>query len=85
VVKGFPLGTASRQAFIFRTIVPGALIFCATVLAYLPAIRGGFLWDDDAHVTKPELRSLHGLERIWCEAGATQQALSAVLQQAKGR
>ena len=53
--------------------MPGALVFCATILAYLPAVRGGFLWDDDAHVTKAELRSLHGLERIWGEAGATQQ------------
>jgi hypothetical protein len=43
------------------------------VLAYLPAVRGGFVWDDDAHVTKAELRSLHGLDRIWFEAGATQQ------------
>src|SRR6185436_4612115 len=32
-----------------------------------------FVWDDDAHVTRPELRSLHGLGRIWLEVGATQQ------------
>jgi tetratricopeptide (TPR) repeat protein len=31
------------------------------------------LWDDDAHVTKPTLRALHGLWRIWFEIGATQQ------------
>lgn len=31
------------------------------------------LWDDDAHVTKPALQSLRGLERIWLEPGATQQ------------
>ena len=43
------------------------------LLAYLPAIQGGFLWDDNAHVTKPELRSLAGLARIWFEPGATQQ------------
>ena len=40
---------------------------------YLPALGGGFLWDDDAHVTKAGLRSLHGLWRIWFEPGATQQ------------
>ncbi len=31
------------------------------------------IWDDDAHLTKPELRSLEGLARIWTQPGATQQ------------
>jgi tetratricopeptide (TPR) repeat protein len=53
--------------------VPGALIFCVTLLAYLPAIRGGFLWDDNAHVTRAELQSVDGLRRIWFEVTATQQ------------
>jgi len=50
-----------------------ALIFGATLLAYSPVFQGGFIWDDAGHVTRPELRSLHGLERIWFEVGATQQ------------
>jgi len=50
-----------------------ALIFCATLVAYFPAIGAGFIWDDDGHVTKPALRTLHGLGRIWFEPGATQQ------------
>ena len=29
----------------------GLAVLC--VLAYYPAIHGGFLWDDNAHVTKP--------------------------------
>ena len=41
--------------------------------AYWPALHGGFVWDDDAHVTRPELRSVAGLVRIWSEPGATQQ------------
>lgn len=45
----------------------------ALLLAYWPALNGGMLWDDDAHVTKPELRSAEGLLRIWTEPGATQQ------------
>jgi tetratricopeptide (TPR) repeat protein len=49
------------------------LLLAALLLAYFPALRGGFLWDDDAHVTRPELRSLHGLWRIWSDVGATQQ------------
>ena len=50
-----------------------ALLLAATLAAYAPALTGSLLWDDDAHVTKPALRSLHGLWRIWFEAGATQQ------------
>jgi len=49
------------------------LILGLVVVAYLPALTGGMLWDDDAHVTKLSLRSLHGLWRIWFEVGATQQ------------
>lgn len=36
-------------------------------------MRGGFIWDDDAHVTRPGLRSAGGLLRIWFDVGATQQ------------
>lgn len=48
-------------------------IAAATAIAYFPAATGGFIWDDDAHVTRHELRSLEGLGRIWFEVGATQQ------------
>ena len=50
-----------------------ASILCATLVAYLPALRGGLLWDDSSHVTRPDLQSLHGLWRIWFDLGATQQ------------
>ena len=45
----------------------------ATLLAYWPALGGGLIWDDAAHVTRPELGSLNGLARIWFQLGATQQ------------
>ena len=48
-------------------------LIAAVIVAYSPALEGGFLWDDDAHVTGPELRSLAGLWRIWTDPGATQQ------------
>jgi protein O-mannosyl-transferase len=56
-----------------RILLALGLVLLATVLAYLPAMSGGLLWDDEAHVTKPVLRSLTGLYRIWLELGATQQ------------
>ena len=57
----------------FRDAAGWALIFCATLIAYLPALRGGLLWDDAAHLTRPDLQSFHGLWRIWFDLGATQQ------------
>ena len=44
-----------------------------TLLAYQPAWHGGLLWDDDAHVGAPELRTLDGLRRIWLVPRTTQQ------------
>ncbi len=50
-----------------------AAIFSATFLAYLPALRGSLVWDDDNHLTQPDLQTFHGLWRIWFELGATHQ------------
>ena len=55
-----------------RALLLSALVV-ATFLAYRPAWNGALLWDDAAHVTRPHLRSLGGLARIWLEPGATQQ------------
>jgi protein O-mannosyl-transferase len=44
-----------------------------TFFAYQPAWTGQPVWDDAAHLTAPELRSLEGLRRIWADPGATQQ------------
>lgn len=50
-----------------------AAIAAAAFVAYFPALRGTMLWDDDAHITRLDLRSLEGLWRIWTVPGATQQ------------
>jgi tetratricopeptide (TPR) repeat protein len=49
------------------------VLVAAVLAAYGGVWRTGFVWDDDAHVTRPALRTLHGLWRIWSEPGATQQ------------
>jgi len=49
------------------------ILAVVTMLAYQPAWHGGPLWDDDANITRPELRSLDGLRRIWFEPRTTQQ------------
>jgi tetratricopeptide (TPR) repeat protein len=41
-------------------------IVALTLLVYIPAMGGGFLWDDDWLLTdNPHLRNLNGLARIW--------------------
>ena len=50
-----------------------ALLFGLLLFVYLPALQGGFLWDDDAHITRPTLQSFSGLWSIWFKPGATQQ------------
>lgn len=70
------LGATAESAGAKRPLLRLAVAFCVLALlglVYLPALRGGLLWDDAAHVTSPELRSLQGLVRIWTELGATQQ------------
>ncbi len=53
--------------------VMAALIFGLALACYWPALRGGMLWDDAAHMTRPDLRSWSGLGLIWFKQGATQQ------------
>lgn len=46
----------------------------ATLAAYVPAVRCGYVWDDDVYVTdNPLLHDLDGLRRIWFDIGATVQ------------
>jgi len=68
----FPPKTNS-SALSLRDAGTWALLVLATLAAYLPALRGGLLWDDNMHVTRQDLQSLHGLWRIWFDLGATQQ------------
>jgi protein O-mannosyl-transferase len=62
----------SNRTRIHRWLLLLALVV-AVFVAYQPAWRGELLWDDDVHITKPELRSLEGLGRIWFDVGATLQ------------
>ncbi|HLX68371.1 MAG TPA: tetratricopeptide repeat protein [Verrucomicrobiae bacterium] len=50
------------------------LLVAVTLVAYLPALRNGFVWDDIDYVTgNPLLHSLKGLWQIWFMPGATPQ------------
>ncbi len=73
VKKMPPVRTARPHHFSPPDAAIWASIFCATLIAYWPSLRGGLVWDDASHVTSPALESLHGLWRIWFDLHATQQ------------
>ena len=56
-----------------RDWIFGLALIVVTLAAYQPAWNGKPIWDDEGHITVPELRSFHGLARIWTQPGATQQ------------
>ena len=53
----------------------GALIVLLVFLAYLPALRGGFIWDDDSWTTSKTgwLQDPSGLRLIWFQPKILQQ------------
>ena len=62
------LGASRLRSWQLALLLLGLALGC-----YWPALRGGLLWDDQAHVTRPDLQSLAGLGRIWFDLRATQQ------------
>lgn len=51
-----------------------ALLVLLAVVAHLPALRGGFIWDDDLWITSNDLlRSVDGLVTIWTKPAETPQ------------
>ncbi|MEP7011179.1 MAG: tetratricopeptide repeat protein [Acidobacteriota bacterium] len=67
-------GASPSPAPAWRRALPAALLLAITLLAYLPVVRAGFIWDDDDYVTQNALlQQPGGLGRIWTEVGATPQ------------
>ena len=59
--------------FNFNDVSGWAMIFCATLAAYFPALHGSLLWDDNSHLTTP------GLSRstVFGESGSNWARLSS--------
>jgi tetratricopeptide (TPR) repeat protein len=66
------LSTVRPQArFVWPTCL---LIIAITLVAYIPAIRTTFIWDDDKYVTENKaVTQTDGLPRIWSQLRATPQ------------
>jgi protein O-mannosyl-transferase len=63
----------ARSKFSLASALPfslpagAALIVLAVLLVYLPALSGGFIWDDEQLVANNHLlKSPHGLYGLWC-------------------
>lgn len=55
----------------FRSAAPALTLVAAVTLAYAGSLRGGFLWDDDLHITaNPTIIGPLGLKDIWTSARA---------------
>lgn len=51
-----------------------ALLLAATVVAYIPVYRAGFIWDDNLYVTdNANLRALDGLRQMWGDPSKSPQ------------
>lgn len=49
-----------------RILLGSSFLFLIVVLAYLPAMRGGFIWDDEIMLTSnPAIKASDGLYTIW--------------------
>lgn len=57
-----------------RHVLAAVVLVAVIIAAYWPAMRGGFLWDDDDYVSNNQtLRSVEGLLSIWLQPSATPQ------------
>jgi tetratricopeptide (TPR) repeat protein len=55
-----------------KHIWPALLLISLTTLAYLPAMRGEFVFDDELYITEnPLIRARDGLRRFWLSTGFT--------------
>jgi tetratricopeptide (TPR) repeat protein len=60
-----------------QTAAAGALLVLLTIVAYAPAFRAGYIWDDDWYITENRnLRSAEGLRRIWFQMSRPHQIVT---------
>src|SRR5262245_801928 len=59
-------GAGTRDESTRTIVLGGAALVLLTLVAYLPALGAGFVWDDDFFVTRNgALRTVQGLRTIW--------------------
>lgn len=64
---------------VHRKLFLGLALVTAVVVAYLPALSAGFVWNDDTYLTEnPTLDGAQGLRQIWTDPKANEQYYPAV-------
>ena len=71
--SGQGAGAPAQESLSSKDWLAALLLVVTLLVAYYPALHGTPLWDDDGHLTRPELRTWAGLWRIWFDLAATQQ------------
>jgi protein O-mannosyl-transferase len=67
-------GVTSNAPARGRVALQILVLALVTLASYLPALPGGFIWDDDVYVAhNPHLRHAAGLREIWFDLKATPQ------------
>jgi len=60
------LSTDASRRVRWRGVAGGAALVVATFAAYFPALRSGYVWDDDQYLTGNHLvQTSHGLAAVW--------------------
>jgi tetratricopeptide (TPR) repeat protein len=63
---GTTLAPAAKTYFAPAPWLLAVVLVVVTIVAYLPAMRAGFIWDDDDHLTaNPAVAAPNGLHYIW--------------------
>ncbi|NLG42934.1 MAG: hypothetical protein GX547_06785, partial [Phycisphaerae bacterium] len=69
-----PAQLRTRQSSPLVAWAAAVVLMAVTVMAYVPAMRAGFIWDDDQYVhNNAAVRALDGLGRIWFDFTASPQ------------
>jgi len=67
------MGQTDAKRRIKDDTLKAALLFAATLVIYIPAMKAGFIWDDDSYLlNNRNLLSLEGLWRIWFSTDSPQ-------------
>ena len=65
----------ARPRWLRELLLPAGVLLLLAFAAHAPALRGGFVWDDDVYVTaNPYLEDHAGLQSIWLRPGTILQA-----------
>jgi tetratricopeptide (TPR) repeat protein len=71
---GLPASPAASLAWTGKNTILAGLLILLVMVAYWPALSGGYVWDDDKYVTgNPMLTAPDGLRQIWFSAHTQSQ------------